>query len=72
MKIYTVFAFKGGDNMSEIEIMTKFVVAWLAVLCIVLSVVYPDEVLLDIIFFYSVLIIITLLLVGCLVRSLFF
>ena len=58
--------------MSEIEIMTKFVVAWLAVLCIVLSVVYPDEVLLDIIFFYSVLIIITLLLVGCLVRSLFF
>ena len=58
--------------MSEIEIVTKFVVAWLAVLCIVLSVVYPDEVLLDIIFFYSVLIIITLLLVGCLVRSLFF
>lgn len=62
--------------MSETEIMTKFVVAWLAVLCVVLSVVlsvvYPDYVLLDIIFFYSVLIIITLLLVGCLVRSLFF
>ena len=58
--------------MSEIEIMTKFVVAWLAVLSIVLSVVYPDDVLVDTIFFYSVLIIITLLLVGRLVRSLFF
>ena len=63
--------------MSEIEIMTKFVVAWLAVfLCIVLSVVlsvvYPDDVLVDTIFFYSVLIIITLLLVGRLVRLLFF
>ena len=30
--------------MSEIEIMTKFVVAWLAVLCIVLSVVYCVDV----------------------------
>ena len=58
--------------MSEIEIMTKFVVAWLAVLCVFLNVVYPNDVLVDIIFFYSVLIIITLLLVGCLVRSLFF
>ena len=58
--------------MSEIGITIRFVVAWLTILCVFLNVVYLDNVLVDKIFFYSVLIIITLLSVGCLVRSLFF